>query len=233
MKNGLLLVVLLILFNLHYASGLRINEVELNPNDSCNDCTEWVELYSSEEANLDGYFLKDASNKKMNLSGSFSGYFVITNLSISLNNANEQIFLYSSSSLVDQTPIISDGFNDYRSWQYCSSWKMLNSTKNAENNCENGAPEPVKTNEGVKPLEEVKEPEIEQRTGNNEVIELNNDVVEGHKKVIVLNSGEYVEEEGERGIVVYESKNERIKKYSIYGFCLFLIFIIAVLLLKR
>jgi len=32
--------------------------------------------------------------------------------------------------------------------------------------------------------------------------------------------------------VIYESKSERIKKYSIYGFCLFLIFIIILLIIK-
>ena len=33
--------------------------------------------------------------------------------------------------------------------------------------------------------------------------------------------------------VVYESKNELVKKYSIYAFALFLVFIIAILLLKE
>lgn len=45
---------------------------------------------------------------------------------------------------------------------------------------------------------------------------------------IVLNSAPSVS-----GQVIYESKNEKIQKYSLYAFCVFLIFILGIVLLKR
>ncbi len=50
-------------------------------------------------------------------------------------------------------------------------------------------------------------------------------------KAIMLNSPEDIKINKQE--VIYESKNEVIKKYGIYGFCLFLIFVIIVLLFRR
>jgi len=129
-----LFIFVLTLSNL--ASEIRINEVELNPYDSCNDCTEWIELYSSEEINLNGWYLKDASNKIHYLNFSFKDHIIILNPNISLNNNDEQIFLYNPTELVFSTIIFSDSNNNDKTWQYCSgSWYFRTATKNYENNC--------------------------------------------------------------------------------------------------
>ncbi len=54
--------------------------------------------------------------------------------------------------------------------------------------------------------------------------------LEPDKKVIKLNSHK---DSIRNSVVIYESKNERIKKYAIYGFSLFLIFIITILIWKQ
>lgn len=72
------------------------------------------------------------------------------------------------------------------------------------------------------------------------VINQNFDEVEERKtkSIINLNSPlvieqDYKETSHQEGEVVYESKNEKIKKYSIYAFSVFLIFVIVVLLIKK
>ncbi|MFH1307933.1 MAG: hypothetical protein ABIH72_03705 [archaeon] len=133
-KNTWCLGIVLILI-LPFISAIRINEVDLNPNDNCNDCTEWVELYSEANIDLQGWKLVDKDNNTMELEGSFSGYLVIEP-SISLNNNNEQLFLYNGTELVSQTNVISDSYNDNRSWQYCNgNWMLDISTRGTENLC--------------------------------------------------------------------------------------------------
>jgi len=117
---------------------VRINEVELNPQDSCNDCTEWLELYSNHEVSLDSWRLVDKSGAIFRLNGTLNGYKTIKNLTISLNNADEQVFLYNSTSLVDSTPLFSDTFNDNRTWEFCSShnWTLGQASPGIVNPCE-------------------------------------------------------------------------------------------------
>jgi len=118
-------------------SGVRVNEVELNPNDSCYDCTEWLELYNDVEINLTGWKLVDASNNNFELNETFNGCYIIENPGISLNNVNEQIFLYNGTELIDQTEIISDSQNNIKTWQYCNGeWNFTDSTRGSKNSCE-------------------------------------------------------------------------------------------------
>src|SRR3989344_5504589 len=67
--------IILLTINFPIVLGLNLNEIEQNPfgQDAGN---EWVELYSSEEINLEGYYLQ-ADDKIYNLSGSFSGFLVV------------------------------------------------------------------------------------------------------------------------------------------------------------
>lgn len=128
----ILLISLISLIN----AEIRINEIELNPNDDCSDCTEWLELYSDEIIDLSGWKIVDASNNTYDLNFIINGYYIIENISVSLNNNNEQIFLYDPSELIDQTEIISDSGNDLKSWQYCDGeWEFLTNTKNSYNDC--------------------------------------------------------------------------------------------------
>ena len=132
-------------------SGLRINEVELNPYDDCNDCSEWIELYSEEEINLTNFKLRDKDNNTMNLNFSFSGYYILFP-NISLNNNNEKLFIYNNS-LIFETIELSDSYNDNQTWQYCDGWVFKMNTFNFENNCSSNNQE---ENEGNVNKKEIK-----------------------------------------------------------------------------
>lgn len=172
MKKGLILIVFLnLVFVFLISAEVRINEVELNPNDSCNDCTEWLELYTDAEVNLIGWKLVDASNNSFELNGTFNGYYVIENPGISLNNANEQIVLYNQNELIDETIIFSDPDNNNKTWQYCSEeWVFMNSTKESENSCEDN--EKDNGNEG------------EDNGGNEEDLEISINIEFDEDKII-------------------------------------------------
>jgi len=118
-------------------ANIRINEIELNPNDDCGDCTEWLELYSDTETNLTGWELKDADDHILELGFTINGYYILENISVSLNNNNEQLFLYDDSDdLIDETDLLSDNDNDDKTLQYCNgNWNFIDSTKGFENSC--------------------------------------------------------------------------------------------------
>ncbi len=129
-------IFLFFLVVINLVSAIRINEIELNPKDECNDCTEWLEIYSEQEINLDGWRIIDISNKTLNLTGIINGYYILENFTLSLNNNDERLFLYNQTILIQETPMSSDSYNDNRTWQYCNgSWIFFNSTKRTENLC--------------------------------------------------------------------------------------------------
>ncbi len=119
-------------------ASVIISEIELNPNDTCNDCSEWVEFYSSAQTDLTNWYISDASGKNQTLNLNIEGYYILQNLTISLNNANEQLFIYDSmNNLIFNTSIISDSLNNNQTWQYCSGeWIFTNSTRGIVNNCQ-------------------------------------------------------------------------------------------------
>lgn len=95
-------------------SAVRINEVMPDPNDSCNDCTEWVEIYSETPTNLSNWTI-NSTNEKTNFSFYIEDFLIITrnktafkNLwrvndskliewkGMSLKNSGEGIFLFDN-----------------------------------------------------------------------------------------------------------------------------------------
>ena len=121
------------------AFAIFINEADLNPsgNDNSNTTIEWVELYSEEQFNLDGYYLETLSGKIRNLSGSFSGYFVFES-SRWLRNTNEKVMLKDSSGeVLSETEIIEEETgNDFKGWSKCGSdWIFVELSYGNENLC--------------------------------------------------------------------------------------------------
>lgn len=117
-------------------SAVRINEVELNPTgeDSGN---EWIELYSSEEINLTGWKLINNDNNELLLNQTFQNYLIINFNGQWLDNSNESISLFNSSSLIDSSILLDDGANNNKTWQYCNgNWNFTDATKGFENSCE-------------------------------------------------------------------------------------------------
>lgn len=64
-----------------------------------------------------------------------------------------------------------------------------------------------------------------------EIINDLNEDLEKNKTKSIINLNPY--QDSNTYEIIYESKNEKIRKYSIYGFCVFLIFVIVILLIKK
>ncbi|MEK6945895.1 MAG: hypothetical protein AABW63_03815 [Nanoarchaeota archaeon] len=131
MIKKIILVFILILF-VKNLSAVIISEVELNPigDDAGN---EWVEFYSPDSINLEGYTLTNNDGDRINLTGNFNGYFVYILQKQWLDNSNEKVSLHKGSELVDQTPILLDSANNNKTWQICEGWSFADSTKGAKN----------------------------------------------------------------------------------------------------
>jgi hypothetical protein len=125
----------LLIITLTSASALRINELEANPpgEDSGN---EWVELYSDTEVSLDGYVLDHVSSgAPINLSGTFTGYFVISLQTRWLRNTNETVYLKINGNVVDSVGPFNDNKNNDLTYGLCDEWKLSPSSRNTENLC--------------------------------------------------------------------------------------------------
>ena len=131
MIKKIILIFILVLF-IKNLSAVIISEVELNPlGDDVGN--EWVEFYSQDNINLEGYLLVNNDGNRINLTGSFEGYFVYTLQKQWLDNSNEKISLYKGSELVNQTPILLDSVNNNKTWQICEGWSFADSTKGTKN----------------------------------------------------------------------------------------------------
>lgn len=116
-------------------SGVRVNEIELNPNGT-DTGNEWIELYSNEEINLTGWTLVNNDDDVINLNQTFQNYLIINLNKQWLDNTNESVSLFNGSSLIDSSIVISDSQNNIKTWQYCSDgWNFTDSTKGLENSC--------------------------------------------------------------------------------------------------
>ena len=125
-------------FPINFVSAeVIINEAELNPTGT-DAGNEWIELYSSNFANLSGYKLMNFDNDTLDLNIAFSGYYVYTFSSGWLDNEDEKVVLMDiNNNSVSATTILSDSYNDDRTWQYCNTnWLFAANTKNLSNNCQ-------------------------------------------------------------------------------------------------
>ena len=150
----LFLIITLILTGASRAMPV-INEAMPNPPDSCSDCTEWVEIYSNEITNLNGFIL-DTTGQSTALNGTIEDFLVITknktaflnfwgvNASkviewkgMGLSNSGDNILLYANSTIIDNVTYPS--FTDSnQSWAkgLDGGWTICNTpTPNAPNAC--------------------------------------------------------------------------------------------------
>jgi len=245
-KFGIFLVLILMnsLINFGLVSAVRINEVELNPagTDTGN---EWVELLSDEETNLDNYKLVNNDGDEFllnNYSISDSSYLVIVFEKQWLDNSDEKVYLYENNNLIDETIIFEDNKNNDKTWQFCGDgWIFINSTEEQENNCPQGQEEkePETEPEEPEPEQEEEEQEPEQDEGQegetekivDEQPKSQGENIINKQEIIKLNNPKDIKSKGDR--VLYNSTNEKIKKYAIYGFALFCVFIIIFLSIRK
>jgi hypothetical protein len=122
---------------------VRINEIEHNPTGSDNG-NEYVELFNFGTTGVDLTSWTITANGgtpvTLTLSGSLAAgaYLVVTRSSQWLDNSDEWVTLKNSGgTIIDESPVQSDGFNDGRSWQRKTSdpsvWQFVTSTKGGQN----------------------------------------------------------------------------------------------------
>ncbi|MFZ5955816.1 MAG: hypothetical protein ACOYT4_05305 [Nanoarchaeota archaeon] len=247
-KNLILLLILICLTN---ANAIRINEVELNPK-GIDTKNEWIELFSDSEINMENWKISNSDGESIELNQTFSDYLTITIEKQWLDNKDEIVYLYENETLIDKTRIFSDSENDEKTWQFCDGWEFKSASQGQKNNCEMKIEEENNDNNSEKKtineidesheinLDKEKEEEINEEAKEEEEIpqssstpvqinntssnEYNNNTIFKNTNVINLNP--------KFNKVIYESKNEKMKKYGIYAFMLFLIFILIIFIIK-
>jgi hypothetical protein len=252
LKFTLIFLMNILLINIICAQAI-ISEVELNPagTDSGN---EWIELYSNDLINLTGWEIVNQKGKEIKLNNSFSGYSIIYAPYNFLVNENCSLKLIDSNgNVADNTDILKDIQNNDKSWSYCDSWVFGQSSKGKENYCEK---ETEKTEEKKNQTKNQQEDTINENDNtnneNNVIIvrqakennETNNtcdknvissETSTNSNEVIRLGFSENLETEDIKTNknIVYESTNEKIKKYAVYVFALLCVFFIVLLFIKN
>lgn len=115
---------------------LNINEVELNPEGE-DEGNEWVELYSEDIVDLEGYYLQNINGNNYYLSGQFSGYAIISFGSEWLQNSDEKVTLKKNEDIIDETPLLSDNADNPTTWSYCDGrgWLFVGGSPGEQNSC--------------------------------------------------------------------------------------------------
>lgn len=135
-----------------FTAALQITEIELNPPGEDNG-NEWIELYSPDRVNLDGYLLINGKGKLFNLSGSLEGYQrIVVPTGNWLVNNNASILLLHGSSILQRALFLSDSSNDERTWNLCENeWVFSEGSPEAQNNCESSGTSTSSTNTSATP----------------------------------------------------------------------------------
>ena len=228
MKRGkitFLFVIFIIFLNLNFASAVRISELELNPagTDSGN---EWIELYSSSSVSLDGWHVENVKGKSFNLSGDCSGYCVFITSYNFLTNDKQKIRLADGDGrVIDETIEVSDSANNGKSWQFCGEWIFAESSKDAENNCPVKEEAPINEEEPSMSEEKIVKESADSNAESDAVI--SEYIVQNETKTFMPQVETITLE---KGIKTFKSRTEYIKEYSVYGFTLFLLISLIVLI---
>lgn len=234
-SRGMALIVLILVLPA-ICQAIKINEVELNPSGS-DAGFEWVEFFSEEEISLNEYKIVNGDGNEIQLTEKFSGYYVYELEKQWLDNKDEKIILYKGSELIDETGILNDDKNNQKTWGWCDGWIFDEPSKGGENKCKQKATKdiiPIETKEEPKTEntnEEVAQQIIETPSISTQAVKETSAEADDKEKIYLASTQSIKNQENNE--VLFESKNEKIKSYTIYGFALFCIFVIAIILLRK
>lgn len=203
------------------SSALRINEIESNPEGE-DSGFEWIEFYSEDSMNFEGYSLNhEGRGAIINLTGTFSGFFVFNLQTQWLRNSNETVYLKLNGEIVQTIGPFTDNKVN-KTYNFCDGgWNFASETKNAENSCES-------SNQIVNVKNEEEEEENKSKENKKEKIEdveLNISKLENipdKLNKISLNKKDEVAQEITR---TYKTRVGVI--YFFIGFCIFIIILMA------
>lgn len=214
--------------------AIEINEFESNPEGS-DSGNEWVELYSEEEFELDGFYLENNDEGVYNLSGSFSGYLVIEFGSQWLDNTDEKVYFKNENDeIIDETPNFDDGDNDGNSWNKCDGeWLFINSSKGEENLCDEEQDDDNDDDSDDDDSDDDGSSNLADNSNSQEFNVIAN-VNTNKKEKIVLNAPiKKSEDENKKESNVFSSKQEKLRLGVIYSFLIFSVVLIILLAWKR
>ena len=249
-------IILIIIFSTFISLTLisatpRINEIEPNPSGPDKAC-EWIELYSKEQINLKDYKLINNDEDTINLTQTFQGYLIISFEKQWLDNSDEKVTLIDNNNQkVHETIIFKDSANNDKTWQYCNNeYVFIDSTKNNENNCnsqedeedEEDEEEEIQEDEKDEPEETTQQPinnpqtASEQQSPQNQPTStpiqtpITNNLIQLTKSKTYNPQTEDIKTQNN---ILYQSKNELIKKYSVYGFAILCALLCILLAFKK
>ena len=223
------------------SSALRLNEIEANP-EGPDPGFEWVELYSEDNVNLEGYSLDhEGRGAILNLSGSFQGFFVINFQTQWLRNNNETIYLKLNGNVVDTAGPFSDNKKE-KTYSFCNIWIFTSSTQNGANACSSSSgsggtstqnPTRNQSQQSSNTAEQEEEPRVIRQ--NNEIknntqnkvtnLAVKSDSVQQPKK-IVLNSK--TADKDNSNVEITKTYKTRVGViYFFMGLCVLLVVLIA------
>jgi hypothetical protein len=206
--------------------AIEITEVEINPGGD-DSGSEWVEFFSEEEVNLSEYRILNNDGDEIVLEEKFSGFFVYTFEKQWLDNKDEKVFLYEGDSLVDETDVFADEGNDGETWSLCGDWEFGSGSKGEKNKCDEKEEDDFEVDSEVDDVVESEEVEkIE------EIVSVVSEEEEDLGEEVIYLAPKSIKSQANKELV-FESKNEKIKKYAIYVFALFCVIIIIFLIRER
>lgn len=162
MKRGLIFIFALILLSSFASASVIINEIMPDPDDSCGDCTEWIELYADEETQSVFILDTNGSNQQLRVNLTILDYLIFTKnktkflelwnngqinetkviefKNMKLNDHGDSVYLYQVADngtvfLIDNFTYPSTGKNE--TWIRCGEdWiKSKTPTPGMPNNC--------------------------------------------------------------------------------------------------
>lgn len=226
----LMAISLLFILFIQTATAISITEVELNPQgkDAGN---EWIELYSEQESNLNGYYLENKDGDILNLNQSFSKFLLIKFNKQWLDNSDEQIFLKKDNQTIAETPTLKDSEDSELTWNLCGSeWLFLPPTPEQENNCNSS---PITEELQQEPIPESKVEESEEKEekisqpSQNISPQVQYQALPNQDEKIILNSPESPSPKQ------FISKQEKIFQGIAISFTIFTLVIIILLALRK
>ncbi len=234
-------ILVLLLVVLPFASSIRINEIEANPEGGTSN-VEWVEIYNegSESVDISGWSLYDglASEKKRftflpDTIIAPKDFFIVEFSRAVLNNGGEYLILYDEDqNEIDRTEKVTDSSPGTETWQYCDGdWVFSEETKNEENDCSKSISESKETKE---------ETTNEEITNTENLVEETDSSEENEKTFEVEDTPEVKEPDVfdsiELNSKVIKSQDNKVgisKSVPIFLLTSFLLMVVLLLLLKR
>jgi hypothetical protein len=215
-----------------FVSAIRINEFEANPSGS-DSGNEWVELYSEEEIDLEGYYLQ-ADNETLELNGVFSGYLVISFESQFIDNVNEIVYLKRGEDIIDETEMLDDSKNNGKTWNFCGEeWEFLEDSKGEINSCSEDSEDDESEEDSDEDGEEQEENDEETSQEENE--EQENEEQEKEEKIQSETTGKIILNSRGKDSANKEfvSSEKKVRLGVVYGFLILCVFLIILLALRR